>query len=91
MSLENAKKFLKRMKTDEAFKAKVMAVADVEGRQKLAKDEGYMLTDEEVQSAAEGVTDGECRGDEGGHRVAIGSYVRHEPQYRVGSYWHWLG
>jgi predicted ribosomally synthesized peptide with nif11-like leader len=45
MSLEQAKKFIKRMKTEVAFRSNIMAVEDVADRQKLAKAEGYEFTE----------------------------------------------
>jgi predicted ribosomally synthesized peptide with nif11-like leader len=52
MSLEQAKKFIKRMKTEEAFRSNIMAVEDVADRQKLAKAEGYEFTEEEIKSVS---------------------------------------
>ena len=57
MSLEQAKKFIKRMKTEEAFRSNIMAVEDVADRQKLAKAEGYEFTEEEIKSASAELSD----------------------------------
>jgi predicted ribosomally synthesized peptide with nif11-like leader len=57
MSLEQAKKFIKRMKTEEAFRSNIMAVEDVADRQKLAKAEGYEFTEEEIKSVSAELSD----------------------------------
>jgi predicted ribosomally synthesized peptide with nif11-like leader len=57
MSLEQAKKFIKRMKTEVAFRSNIMAVEDVADRQKLAKAEGYEFTEEEIKSASAELSD----------------------------------
>ncbi len=57
MSIESAKAFIERMKTDEAFKARVMAIADLDGRLKLAAAEGFDCTEEECRSVAREASD----------------------------------
>lgn len=52
MSLEQAKEFIELMKTDEASRAKVMAVKDVGGRLRIAKAKGYDFTEEEIKSVS---------------------------------------
>jgi predicted ribosomally synthesized peptide with nif11-like leader len=52
MSEEQAKAFIERMKTDEEFCEKVLAVEGTEGRLALARAEGYDCSAEEI--AAEG-------------------------------------
>ncbi len=57
MSIESAKAFIERMKTDEAFKARVMAIADLDGRLKLAAAEGFDCTEDELASVASELTE----------------------------------
>ena len=66
MSQEQAKKFIERMKTDEAFKAKIMAVEDVAERIKLAKAEGFDFTEDEVKSMSAELSDAEVSAVAGG-------------------------
>lgn len=63
MSLENAKKFIERMKMDEAFKKKIMQVEWVADRLALANAEGYECTAEGIKSAYAELGEGElwCR------------------------------
>jgi len=50
MSVEQAKEFIERMKTDRASWAKIMAAADVAGRLRLANAEGYDFTEKDIKS-----------------------------------------
>jgi len=59
MSLEQAQQFIERMKTDEAFRTKIMAVEEVDGRLNLAKAEGYDCTVEEIKSVSTELSDAE--------------------------------
>ena len=52
MSLEAAKAFIKRMETDPAFRAKVLAVGDGKERMKLINAEGFDCTAKEIGSLA---------------------------------------
>jgi len=61
MSEEQAQAFIAKMKTDEAFHAKVMAVEDVAAHQRLIDDEGFDCAVEEIAAAGEalvGAADG---------------------------------
>ena len=48
MSLEQAKALIERMKTDEAFREKVMAIEDAAGRIACIQNEGYECTEKEI-------------------------------------------
>ena len=50
MSVEQAKAFIERMKTDEAFREKVMAIEDKEARIACIQAEGFECTEEEINS-----------------------------------------
>lgn len=53
MSQESVRAFIEKMKTDEAFREKVMAVDDVDGRIALARACGFDFTVEELRAAGE--------------------------------------
>jgi predicted ribosomally synthesized peptide with nif11-like leader len=53
MSVEQAKAFVEKMKADEAFRAKVMAVEDADARMALSAAEGFDCTAEEIHSLQE--------------------------------------
>ncbi|TCD47030.1 Nif11-like leader peptide family natural product precursor [Chlorobium sp. N1] len=52
MSREQAKAFIERMKSDEAFQKKVMAIEDAEERIACIHSEGFLCTLEEINEAA---------------------------------------
>ena len=62
MSAEQAKAFIEKMKTDEAFREKVMSIEDAAGRIACIQSEGFECTEEEinevVQEGAAGVVGG---------------------------------
>lgn len=49
MSLEQAKAFIEKMKSEEAFKERILAVEDVEERMEMIKAEGFDCTKEEIR------------------------------------------
>ena len=51
MAREQAEAFIAKMKTDEAFHARVMALKDVATPQQLIDDEGFDCTVEEIAAA----------------------------------------
>ena len=51
MSLEQAKAFIERMKTDDAFREKVLAIEAVTGRLACIQAEGFDCTPEEINEA----------------------------------------
>lgn len=59
MSLESAKKFIERMKTDEDFRKKVNECKDAEGRMDLVKHDGFDFTAEELKGAGAELTERE--------------------------------
>jgi predicted ribosomally synthesized peptide with nif11-like leader len=62
MSLEEARRLMERLSTDEAFREKILAVPDTAGRLELARAEGYSVTEEEVASASAELGDAELDG-----------------------------
>ncbi|NTU68896.1 MAG: Nif11-like leader peptide family natural product precursor [Chlorobiaceae bacterium] len=69
MSVEQAKAFIEKMKTDEAFREKIMAIETPEERLKAIKEAGYDCSADEVNEA------GAARVEDasGGHFVGYGS------------------
>lgn len=59
MSIQSAKKFIERMKTDEDFAEKVIACKDSGERLAFVKKEGFDFTKAEVDAAANEISDDE--------------------------------
>jgi len=57
MSAEQAQAFFQRMKSDEAFAAKVKAVEDVDARMELINAEGFDCSVEEIKAVSNGLAD----------------------------------
>ncbi|ABB23751.1 Nif11-like leader peptide family natural product precursor [Pelodictyon luteolum] len=55
MSVEQAKAFIEKMKTDEAFREKIMAIETPEERLKAIGSAGYECTGEEINEAGSDV------------------------------------
>ena len=49
MSIESAKAYVKRMKTDKEFKKKVVACKNAKERMKLVKAEGFDFTESDIK------------------------------------------
>ena len=63
MSVEQAKAFIERLKTDEAFREKVMAIEDAAGRIACIRVEGFECTEAEINEVGtEGTSDGVAAG-----------------------------
>lgn len=50
MSIDSAKAYIERIKTDEKFRKKVLACTDAKKRMKLVKSEGFDFTAEEIKN-----------------------------------------
>jgi predicted ribosomally synthesized peptide with nif11-like leader len=66
MSMESAKSFIERMKTDEEFAKQVSEHKDKEARMGFAIEQGYDFTGEEVREAATQLTEDELQQIVGG-------------------------
>jgi predicted ribosomally synthesized peptide with nif11-like leader len=66
MSIESAKAFNKRMKTDEEFAKKIMEKTTIDSRMALIHAEGFNLTVQEMEQAASVLTDDELEQVVGG-------------------------
>jgi predicted ribosomally synthesized peptide with nif11-like leader len=72
MSLESAKKFIQKVKTDEAFAKKLREVTTPEQRQKMVTDAGFTFTQKELDEARKGeLADEELVGVAGGGFICI--------------------
>ena len=67
MSADHANAFIEKMKSDEAFRADVMAVADVSARLRFISAQGFDCTAEEIDSLQE-LRESELNGVVGGDR-----------------------
>ncbi len=52
MSLDQARLFIEKMKSDEAFSKRVMAIEDVSGRMACIQSEGFACTEAEIKEVA---------------------------------------
>jgi predicted ribosomally synthesized peptide with nif11-like leader len=66
MSIEAAKSFIERMKTDEAFAKKVTACKDAEERSEVVREEGFDFTASELREAGTVLSDDDLEGVAGG-------------------------
>ncbi len=66
MSVESAKAFIERMKTDEEFSEKVKGCKDAEERMACVKEAGFDFTNEELKEVSENLSDDELDGVAGG-------------------------
>jgi len=57
MSVEEARAFVHKMKSDEAFATKVKAVEDVAARMELINAEGFDCSAEEIKAVSGGLAD----------------------------------
>ena len=57
MSAEQAQAFVEKMKTDEAFCARVIAVADVAKRMEMINAEGFDCSAEEIKAVSGSLAD----------------------------------
>ncbi|NTU54154.1 MAG: Nif11-like leader peptide family natural product precursor [Chlorobiaceae bacterium] len=78
MSTEHAKAFIEKMKTDEAFREKIMAIETPEERLKAIGAAGFPCNGEEINEAAAdfGETAGGWRWGRGGMEVSGVCYCR---------------
>ncbi len=66
MSIESAKSFIDRMKTDEEFVEKVSKCKDAEERMMFVKSAGFDFTSAEIKMVAGKLTDGDLAAVMGG-------------------------
>jgi predicted ribosomally synthesized peptide with nif11-like leader len=66
MSIESAKAFMERLKTDEEFNNRVGAAKDQEARMALVKAEGFDFSAEDIKVLKDEMTDEELSNVNGG-------------------------
>ena len=66
MSEEQLKAFLEKVKGDTSLQEKLKAAASPEAALQIAKDAGFAITAEDIQSAPEELSDEELEGAAGG-------------------------
>ncbi len=66
MPLDQARLFIERMKSDEAFAKRVMAIEDVAARLACIQSEGYDCSDAEINEVSGELTDEELDSAAGG-------------------------
>ena len=66
MSIESAKAFIEKMKTDEDFNQKVKGCKDAEERMAFVKEAGFDFTSEELKEVSENLSDDDLDGVAGG-------------------------
>ncbi len=69
MSIESAKAFIERMKTDEEFARQVSNQKDNETRMKFVLAEGFNCTGEEIKKATEDLSEVDLERVTGGFRA----------------------
>ncbi|MEI6692060.1 MAG: Nif11-like leader peptide family natural product precursor [Chlorobium sp.] len=67
MSLDQAKAFIEKMKSDDAFRERVMAIEDVAGRLVCIQSEGFACTEAEIQAVAGELRDEDLDSAAGGN------------------------
>ena len=66
MSLDHARAFIEKMKTDAAFSERVKAIGDVAERFNLIKNEGFDCSEEEIKEVAGELSEEELDAAAGG-------------------------
>ena len=66
MSIESAKAYVERMKTDEDFRNKVLAIEDAEKRMQFVKAEGFDFSSNDIKIVLSAIDDKELRQIAGG-------------------------
>ena len=67
MSEEQLKAFLEKVKTDTSLQEKLKAAADADAVVAIAKDAGFAITKEDLNSDRQNLTDAELEDVAGGH------------------------
>ena len=70
MSVEQARAFIAKMKSDEAFRNRITAIEDVAERFKLIEDAGFDCSEAEIKEVSGELSDDELDGWAGGFNVS---------------------
>jgi predicted ribosomally synthesized peptide with nif11-like leader len=66
MSLDQARAFIEKMKSDEAFRNRIAAIEGVDARLAAARDAGFQVTEAEIKEVQSEVSDDELDAAAGG-------------------------
>ncbi len=66
MSLDQARLFIEKMKSEEAFRDRILAIKDVDARLAAASEAGFEFTEEEVKEVQSELSDDQLDGVSGG-------------------------
>lgn len=66
MSLDQARAFIEKMKSDEIFRNRIMAIEDVDARLTAASDAGFEFTETEIKEIQSELSDDELDQAAGG-------------------------
>ena len=72
MSEEQLNAFLEKVKSDTSIQEKLKAAASPEAAVEIAKDAGFLITAEDIQSRPVELSDEELEGAAGGTRKCLG-------------------
>ncbi len=67
MSFDQARAFIEKMKSDEAFRNRILAMEDFDTRLAAASDAGFQFTDAEVKEVQSELSDDELDAAAGGY------------------------
>ena len=76
MSEEQLKAFLEKVKADTSLQEKLKAAASPEAAIEIAKEAGFSITAEDIQSATAELSDEELEGAAGGFIITFGGCGR---------------
>jgi predicted ribosomally synthesized peptide with nif11-like leader len=79
MSLDQARLFIERMKSDEAFAKRVLAIEDVAGRLACIQSEGFACNEAEIKEVSGELTDAELDAAAGGSPLCFHCYDLNGP------------
>ena len=71
MSLDQARAFIEKMKSDEAFRDRIVAIEGIDARLAAARDAGFQVTEAEVKEVQSELTDDELDAAAGGLGLAV--------------------
>ena len=75
MSLDQAKAFIEKMKSDEAFRNRITAIEGVDARLAAARDAGFQVTEAEVKEVQSELTYDELDQVAGGETACTTAYT----------------
>ena len=83
MSLDQARAFIEKIKSDDAFRDRISAIKEVDGRVAAARGAGFDFTEAEVKEAQSELSDFELDNAAGGGGGQFDNNNGDEPSYVV--------